>query len=184
MIIDVVVLIVVILGVIKGFSKGFIMALFSTLALIFGLAAAVKFSSVAAPAISKSLGIQGHFLPIISFLAIFVGVIIVINLAGKALEKTFEMASIGLINRGAGALLYLALYLSITSILFYYIERMGLLRREVLEASLTWNWISPWGPAVLDGLGLVIPFFKDMFNSLNGFFQDVTGSIPLNAESN
>jgi membrane protein required for colicin V production len=184
MFIDVVVLIVVVLALIKGFSKGLIMALFSTLALIIGLAAAVKFSTVAAPAISKSLGIDGQFLPIISFLAIFIGVILLIRLAGKAIEKTLETASIGFINRGAGAILYLVLYLAITSILFFYIEKMGFLGQEVMEASVTWDWIAPWGPAVLDGIGLLIPLFKNMFDSLNGFFEEVTSGNHLNAKSN
>jgi|688.fasta_scaffold54222_1 membrane protein required for colicin V production len=184
MFIDVVVLIVVVLALIKGFSKGLIMALFSTLALIIGLACAVKFSAVVAPAISKSLGIDGQFLPILSFLAIFIGVILLIRLAGKALEKTLETASIGFLNRGAGAVLYLVLYLAITSILFYYIEKMGLLGQEVIKASLTWAWIAPWGPAVLDGIGMLIPIFKNMFDSLNGFFEQVTTANHLNAKSN
>jgi membrane protein required for colicin V production len=184
MFIDIVVLIVVVLALVKGFSKGVIMAIFSTLALIIGLAAAVKFSAVAAPVISKSLGIDGQFLPILSFLAIFIGVIILIRLAGKAIEKTFESANIGFINRSAGAILYVILYLAIISILFYYIEKMGFMGEEAIEASVTWNWIAPWGPAVLDGIGLLIPLFKDMFESLNGFFEESTSGNHLNAISN
>lgn len=184
MFIDVVVLIVIVLSLIKGFGKGLIMALFSTLALIIGLAAAVKFSAVAAPVISQNLGIDGQFLPIVSFLAIFLVVIIVIRLAGKAIEKTFETASIGFVNRAGGAVLYLILYLAITSILFYYIEKMGLIRSETMEASVTWDWIAPWGPAVLDGIGMLIPIFKNMFDSLNGFFEEVTNGNPLKAKSN
>lgn len=184
MFLDIVVLIVVVLALVKGYSKGLIMALFSTLALVIGLAAAVKFSAVAAPVIRQSLGIDGQFVPILSFLAIFVVVIIVIRLAGKAIEKTFETASIGFINRASGALLYLILYLAITSILFFYIEKMGLIQLETMEASVTWDWIAPWGPAVLDGIGMLIPFFKDMFDSLNEFFEEVTNGKPLNTKSN
>jgi membrane protein required for colicin V production len=117
-------------------------------------------------------------------LAIFIGVILLIRLAGKAIEKTLETASIGFINRGAGAILFLILYLAITSILFFYIEKMGLLGREVMDASITWDWIAPWGPAVLDGIGLLIPLFKDMFDSLNGFFDEVSSGNHLNAKSN
>ncbi len=184
MFIDVVVLIVVVLALFKGFSKGLIMALFSTLALVIGLAAAVKFSAVAAPAIRSSLGIDGQFVPVISFLAIFIGVILVIKFAGKALEKTLETASIGFINRVSGSALYLLLYLAITSVLFYYIEKMGLINEDTIKTSVTWDWITPWGPAVLDGIGLLIPFFKNMFESLNGFFEEVTGAEQHNAVIN
>jgi membrane protein required for colicin V production len=180
MFIDVVVLIMVILALVKGFGKGFIMALFNTLSLIIGLAAAVKFSAMVAPVIGEKLDTGVQFAPIIAFLAIFAGVLLLIRMAGKAIEKTFETASIGFINRASGALLYLLVYLSIISILFYYVEKTGLLRKEVQEASLTWNLIAPWGPAVLDGIGLLIPFFKNMFDTLNDFFEQVAQGNTAN----
>lgn len=181
MFIDLVVLITVVLALVKGYSKGVIMALFNTLSLIIGLAAAVKFSAIIAPVISEKLDTGEQFTPIISFLLIFIAVLLVIRFVGKALEKTFETASIGFINRASGALLYLLVYLSVLSVLFFYIEKTGLVRKEVQEASITWEWIMPWGPAVLDGIGLLIPYFKNMFDTLNDFFEQVTTGNKLNA---
>lgn len=181
MFIDLVVLLTVVLALVKGYGKGFIMALFNTLSLIIGLAAAVKFSSIIAPEISERFDTGAQFTPIISFLLIFVAVLLVIRFLGKAIEKTFETASIGFINRASGALLYLLLYLSVLSVMFFYIEKTGLIRKEVQEASVTWEWILPWGPAVLDGIGLLIPFFKNMFDTLNDFFEQVTNSNQANA---
>lgn len=181
MVIDLIVLIAVILALVKGYSKGIIMALFNTLSLIIALAAAVKFSAMVSPVISEKLDTGVQFTPILSFLVVFVAFLLVIRFAGKALEKTFEAASIGFINRVSGALLYLLVYIAVLSVLFYYIEKTGMIRSELQEHSVTWAWIMPWGPAVLDGIGLLIPFFKDMFEKLNGFFEQVTTGNEANA---
>ena len=38
-------------------------------------------------------------------------------------------------------------------------------------ASVTWNWLEPWGPWVLNVFSKLIPLFKDMFIDLQQFFE-------------
>ncbi len=172
MFIDIMVLLAVVSALFKGYSKGLIMALFNTVSLIIGLAAAVKFSSVISPAVAEKTG-AGQYAPILSFALVFLVVIVVIRFAGKAIEKTVETVKIGFVNRVGGVILYLALYLSVASILVYYLEKMGLLSVNLVQQSSTYPYLAPWGPFILDGLGYLLPVFRDMFEQLNSFFDEL-----------
>jgi membrane protein required for colicin V production len=172
MFIDIVVLLAVVMALFKGYSKGFIMALVNTLSLIIGLAAAVKFSSVISPIVAEKTG-SGQYTPIVSFALVYLAVIIVIRLLGKAIEKTLETVKIGFVNRMGGVVLYLLLYVSVVSILVFYLEKMGIFTPDLVEQSVTYAYIAAFGPTILDGIGYLIPFFRDMFDQLNDFFDEV-----------
>ncbi len=172
MFIDIVVLLALVMALFKGYGKGLIMALINTVSLIIGLAAAVKFSSVISPLVAEKSG-AGQYAPLLSFALVFLAVIVVIRLAGKAIEKTLETVKIGFANRLGGMFLYLLVYLSVVSILIYYLEKMGFLSADLLAQSVCYPYISAWGPAILDGIGYLIPFFRDMFEELNDFFDEV-----------
>lgn len=172
MFIDIVVFLAVVMALFKGYSKGIIMALINTLSLIIGLAAAVKFSSVISPVVAEKTG-SGQYAPIISFALVFLAIIIIIRLGGKVIEKTLETVKIGFVNRMGGMVLYLLVYLSVASVLVYYLEKMGVITPNLVEQSVTYPYISAWGPTILDGIGYLIPFFRDMFDELNDFFDEV-----------
>ena len=84
MIIDIVFLILVILAVIKGFRRGLIVGLFSFIAIIVGLAAAIKLSIVVAGYIGSAVNVSDRWLPVISFLVVFIAVVLLIRLGGKS----------------------------------------------------------------------------------------------------
>jgi membrane protein required for colicin V production len=174
MLIDIFVMFAIIMALVKGYSKGLIMALFNTIALIIGLAVAIKFSSLVSPIIRDKFEIGGHYAPFIAFVLVYLAVIIVIRVAGKAVEKTLESIKVGLVNRMGGVALYLILYLAITSIILFYLNKMGFLSEDQVARSVSYPWIAPWGPTIIDGLGYVIPFFKNMFDELNDFFDQLT----------
>ena len=95
----------------------------------------------------------------------------------KLIEKTFQVALLGWLNRIAGILLYAVLYLVILSIFIFYAEKLQLLRPVVIENSLTYHFIQPWGPKVMENFGKIIPVFKDMFTELGDFFNSLSNKI-------
>ncbi len=64
------------------------------------------------------------------------------------------------------------------SIFLFYAEKIQLIQPDVIQASSTYSFIKPWGPKVIEGLGTVIPFFKDMFTDLSNFFGKLSTTIP------
>ena len=72
MLIDVVAFILLIVAIFKGLRKGIIVAVFSFLAFIVGLAAAVKLSTAMAAYIGNNVSISQRWLPFIAFIIVWV----------------------------------------------------------------------------------------------------------------
>jgi len=166
-----------ILAIIKGYQKGFIIAIFSIIAFIIGLAAALKLSAAVASYLKDSISISAKWLPFIAFALVFFVVIILVRLGAKLIERTFQAVMLGWLNRIGGILLYAALYLIILSIFIFYAEKLQLLQAEAIKSSQTYTFIQPWGPKVMDNFGRLIPVFKDMFTELGDFFNSLSNKI-------
>jgi membrane protein required for colicin V production len=177
MLIDLIFAVLLVIAIVKGYHKGLIIAFFSILAFIIGLAAALKLSAVVAGYLKDSINISAKWLPFLAFAIIFFIVVILVNLGGKLIEKTFHAVMLGWLNKIGGILLYAALYLIIVSIFIFFAEKLQLLQKEVIESSLTYNFIQPWAPKVMDNFGKLIPPFKDMFTALGDFFSSLPNKI-------
>ena len=179
MLIDVVFAILVVLAVIKGYQRGLIMGLFSLVAVIIGLAAALKLSTVVAGYIGKAVKVTEEWLPLISFIVVFVIVLLLIRLAGKLVEKTIQVAMLGWLNRLTGAILYAAIYILVFSVVLFYFEKMQLLQTQTINSSHLYSFVQPWGPKVINGFGSLVPLFGDMFTELENFFDKIAQNIAV-----
>ena len=167
----------IILAIIKGYQKGLIIAVFSIIAFIIGLAAALKLSTAVANYLKDSISVSAKWMPFIAFALVFFIVIILVRLGAKLIEKAFQAVMLGWLNRIGGILLYAALYLIILSIFIFYAEKLQLLQPAAIESSQTYPFIKPWGPKVMDNFGRLIPVFKDMFTELGDFFNSLSNKI-------
>ncbi len=174
MIIDIFFVLLLLMACFKGYSKGLIVALFSIIGFIAGLAAALKLSAYAAEKLSGSFNASGKWLPFVSFLLVFLAVVLLVNLGARLLQKSVEMIMLGWANRLGGILLFIILYSILLSIFLFYAVQLHFLSDEAIAASATYPYLKPIGPAVIDGLGSVIPIFKNMFTELQEFF----GKLP------
>jgi membrane protein required for colicin V production len=177
MFIDIVFAIMLVMACIKGYSKGLIIALFSVLAFIVGLAAAMKLSTVAADYLKSNLNIGAQWLPFLSFILVFLAVVLLVRWGAKLIEKTVSFAMLGWVNKIGGIALYVALYTIILSIILFYAQKINLVNAETIASSKTYGFIQPWGPKAIDGLGVVLPWFKNMFGELQQFFDGVKTKV-------
>jgi len=178
MVLDIIVAVILIVAVFKGYKQGLIVALFSLVAFIIGLAAAIKLSVVAADYIGKAVKISDKWLPIISFAVVFLIVVLLVRLGAKLIQKSVELAMLGWVNRIGGILLYAGLYILIFSILIFYADQMDFIKPETKRESVTYSYIQPLGPKLMEGLGKIIPLFKGMFRDLEDFFDNVSKQVP------
>jgi membrane protein required for colicin V production len=163
MFLDIIVLVLLVLALFKGWSNGLIVGVFSFLAFIIGLATAMKLSKLAATYIGEYTNVSEQWLPIVAFVIVFLVVVILVRLGAKAIESVIEVAQLGWMNKIGGILLYIMIYLFIFSLLLSYAGKIHLLKEETLEASQTYGFIHPIAPAIMDAVGVVLPFFKDLF---------------------
>ncbi|MDE3211978.1 MAG: CvpA family protein [Bacteroidota bacterium] len=174
MIIDILFVVVVIIAIFKGLRKGFVIGLFSLLSFLIGIAAAIKLSAFVSHQLSGTIHKSEKWLPLISFLLVFIVVILAVGFGARLIKKIIDLAMLGWLDRLAGAVLYLAIYILIFSVLLFYCEKLALIRPETIAASHSYNFVQPFGPKVINSLGKIIPFFKDMFADLEKFFSGFT----------
>ena len=177
MILDLLFAIAIVLAIFKGYKRGFIVGLFSLVAVIIGLAAAMKLSAVAASYIGQNVNVSKEWLPVISFIVVFIAVVLLIRLAANAIEKAVEVVMLGWLNKLGGILLYAAIYTIVFSVLLFYAEQIKLLKPDTIDHSITYSFVHPWGPKVINALGSIIPIFKDMFSDLEHFFDGVATDL-------
>jgi membrane protein required for colicin V production len=173
MILDILFLVAVVLGAIKGLQRGFIIGIFSLIAIVVGLAAALKLSAIAAVYLEDSVNISSRWLPIVSFIGVFIVVVVVVRLVANILQKTVEFAFLGWLNRLGGALLYILLFSIVFSVLMFFAEQSHLIKEKTIADSKTYSWVEPIGPYIINGIGNVVPIFKDMFRQLQAFFENI-----------
>lgn len=170
--IDILVAITFAFAAYKGFSKGLVVAIFSFIGIIIGLAAAMKLSVLLAEYFT-SRGVEGKWVTLVSFVIVMFTVSILVRWLAKMIQKSVEFVMLGWINRLGGIAFYALLYLTLLSVVLFYLTRIGLISDTSIASSVTYPYVQPLGPYLIENIGKVIPVFKGMFNELTDFFGSV-----------
>jgi membrane protein required for colicin V production len=173
MFLDLLFVIILVLAIVKGYQRGLIVGIFSFVAVIVGLAAAIKLSAVVAGYIGDTIKVSNEWLPVISFTVVFILVVLLIRLGANMIQKTVEISMLGWVNRLGGILLYIAIYGMVYSVVLFYADQLKLVQPDTIEKSVTYSYVQPWGPKIINGFASVVPVFKGMFTELESFFDGV-----------
>lgn len=177
MAIDVLFAIILAFAIYRGFTRGLIVAVFSLVAFILGMAAALKLSAVLASWLEQS-GMHGRWWPVICFIVIFLAVVIIVRLGAAFLEKIVQWSMLGWVNRLGGILLYGVIYTVIYSVMLWLANQLYWLSPEIKLQSVVYPWIEPIGPKVMESMGKVLPVFRDVFSELENFFEHAAKELP------
>lgn len=169
--VDIVFLIVLITAIIKGISRGIIMAVFSLIGWFIGLAAALKLSALLAAYLQDHTTINSKWLPLLSFIIVFVIAVLIVQLVGKAIEHIFTMSLLGWVNKLGGALVYAGMYTLAFSVLLFFAEKMHLISADTASSSKAYSIIGGLGPSIIETVGAVLPFIKNSFHELENYFE-------------
>jgi membrane protein required for colicin V production len=179
MVIDIIFVFLLVMALIQGYRRGLIVAVFSLVSIIVGLAAAIKLSAVVANQLGNTVNVSDKWLPVVSFAIVFIVVVLLVRLGARAIQKLTEAMMLGWANRLGGIVLYVAIYITIFSVILFYANHVKIIKPEAIKASVTYSFIQPWGPKAIDGFGSLIPFFRDMFTQLEGFFSRIPEKISV-----
>lgn len=120
-VIDIVLGALLLFGLVRGLFKGLFVEVASLLALVLGVYGAIHFSNFAASFLDSRTDWNEKTINIVAFAITFVIIVLAIGLAGKALTKLADFASLGILNKLLGAVfgvLKIGLILSVVLIVF------------------------------------------------------------------
>ena len=176
MFIDLCFILILIIGCLKGYQNGLIMGLFSFFAFFAGMAAALKLSAFTASLLSGQDN-QHRWLPVLSFLLVFLLVAFIVKIIGRILRKTFQVALLGWADRLGGLLLYCSLFLFIYMFFLFFAVQLNIIGSQAISQSVVYPYLDVTYPGSIKGVQKLLPFFKDLFYQLQDFFAVAAGKI-------
>jgi len=151
-IIDLVLLLCLGWGAYKGFRKGFIIQSLMILALVLAIWGGFAFAAKLESFIQRIFQTPDVFSYIISFIVIFLLIIIFVYTSGILVSKMVDATTLGIINRLAGVvfgILANALILSVLILLFNrFNEKRQIIHSETLEKTYLYKPIEKVAPAI------------------------------------
>ena len=114
--IDIVLGVILLIAFYIGFKRGFFLALASLIGVIAGVYCAIYFSDFAAAYISRWFDWSEQTVNMVAFAITFLGVLILVSLAGKFLTKIADFAMLGVFNKLLGGIFNVLKYAFIVSV--------------------------------------------------------------------
>lgn len=155
-VLDIIILVLLAWGAFRGFTQGFILQLVTFIAIFIGIWASIYFSDSMSAFLTQNFDITGKYLPVLSFVLIFVLVIVIAHLIGMLLTRFFELVALGWLNRLGGiafGVLKMAFIISVLlTIQNRMKEKMHIISEKQIETSLLYKPLAGIAPAVFPSL--------------------------------
>ena len=122
--------------------------------------------------LGRYLNLHGEILPYVSFLLIFIAIILIVNMLGKFLKKIIDMTLLGPVDSIAGALVSMVKWAFGISIIFWLSNSFGLaFPGSWADQSILYPYLLTFAPQVVDLLSGVLPFTDDLFQMIRELLQ-------------
>lgn len=150
---DIIVIILLLIGAVRGFIHGFVFEIATLGSLFLAMFAAFKLAYLAQPTLRKLGNMDAHLLAVLSFILMFLLVIVGMYFLAKLFTSLIDKAGLGIFNKLMGAIFGILKYAFILSILIYFFnhfnERHHYVSQEKKSASRLYQPIADLAPAVL-----------------------------------
>lgn len=176
--IDLIVLIFAALFFLKGYSKGILYTVLRFLGLILSILIATHFSNVIADKLfnaEHSAFIK--MLPVLSYSTTLFLSLFLINFGLKFILKPINRSILSPINKVSGGLVYSLFVLVIAGSILWFLQSMDVLNQQSLEGSYVSQYLIPIMPMIFNVIGSAIPVFKESYNELNTYFQQLASDL-------
>ncbi len=178
MYLDILLAVVLVWGFVAGFRRGLVYSLFFLVGQVIAIVASLKFSQQASIYISQWFEIPTTYLPIISFVAVYIATFGLVLLAAKAVEQVLKVTQLNLFNKLAGAAIWMLIGVLLLSTAFWYLSKYEVIPGEQIAESKTYTYVEPLSPLLIAGIGTVLPFLKDVYDDIEELIrpeEDTTG---------
>ena len=171
---DIILLIPLVFGAFLGFKKGLLLEIVGVLAFILALIGGFKLMETGMVYLSDYFEDLGQLLPFISFIIIFLAIILLVNMIGKLVKKMLDMTLLGGFDKFAGAILGIVKWAIGVSIILWLVNNFGVeLPGQEQENLVLYPFLTELGPKLISSLDVVLPFAKDMIESIKELISPV-----------
>ncbi len=156
-----------------GFRKGLLLEIIGVLAFIIAIIGGFKLMEIGITYLKDYFDGVDHLLPFISFLIIFLAIILLINMLGKVIKKMIDMTLLGGVDSFAGAIIGAVKWAIGLSIILWLTLNFGIELPGQDEDLVLYPFMVELGPNIISYLDVVIPFAEEMLESIKELLSPV-----------
>lgn len=143
------------------------MEIVTILALILGIIGGFKLLHSGMDFLDQHFDINGTILPYVSFILIFVLIVILVNLLGKSIKKVLDMTLLGNFDNLVGSIIGFLKWAFAISVIIWISSGFGLdFPADWTHNSFLFPFVEAVAPKVIEWLGAVFPFLEGMVDSV------------------
>ena len=162
--IDIVILVVLAAGAFLGYRRGFLMELFFLFAIVLGVLIGFKLMGACVEYLHKEFNADTTILPYLSFLIIFILVVILVTFLGKQIKNSVDKTFLGRVDAAAGAILGVLKYMFCVSVIIWLISSFHYsLPAHWIKDSWLYPATAGFAPRVAGLFSGFLPVFKEIF---------------------
>jgi membrane protein required for colicin V production len=162
--IDIAITLLLAVGGYFGYKRGFLAELFFFTALVLGVLVGFKFTGLGVAYLHNHFNADTSFLPYLSFLIIFILVMVLVIFIGNRIRHLMDDTFLGKVDALAGALLGIMKYAFCSSIIFWLAVKINFTFPDNWTQG---SWLYPktltFAKSVTEFFGGFLPFFKETF---------------------
>jgi membrane protein required for colicin V production len=173
MTIDILFLLLVALGFYKGFTKGIVMAALSLVGYVAAIFATMFFTQK----IIAFVNWKSAWAPIVCYVALFIGVIILFRLLGKLIESMLEAVELNFANKLTGGIVGMMIATAVFSSIIWMLMNVNVLPASSTTDSKAVKYLIPIGHFVIETSGKLFPIVKQFFIHLKADLFDAIKKV-------
>jgi membrane protein required for colicin V production len=174
MVFDGIIIILICISFYRGWKKGILWAIFSMVSVVIGILLSLKLSHQVADYLFKQNIMTSQYTLLISFVLIFVLVVLLFRFGIKLIEKFLDAVFFGWINKILGGVLYACMTIFIVSTLVWLFNQVNILGPELKKDAKTYSYIEPISPKVIQLGSDYLPLMKNLFQQIKELTQRET----------
>ena len=162
--VDIALLCLILFGAFRGYRAGFLLELFSFAAIILGVIGGFKLMGYAIVLLDAEFDLEESILPYVAFAAVFVAILIAVNLFGKLIKMSIDKTFLGQVDQAAGAVVGLLKAVFLLSVSLWILDALDFdLPAHWSEESWLLPRVEAFAPGITLWLSDYVPFLRDVF---------------------
>ncbi|MEM7102112.1 MAG: CvpA family protein [Bacteroidota bacterium] len=154
-----------------GFSKGIIRVVFAVIAFIVGGLIALRYTPALTIFLADTFTAAAAYMPVIAFVLLFFGSVIIIKLIAKTIEGSLKIANINILNKTGGGLVFALVCVILISAILQFVDAAGLMSDNAKNASKVFPYIENLPAKGAEWLKQVSPYVKDLIDGVMELFE-------------
>jgi membrane protein required for colicin V production len=162
--VDIVLILFALLGAWNGYKEGFLMELISLVTILLGVLGGFKLMGEGMIFLQERFNADKSTLPYISFIVIFLIIVVLVRLLGKLIKNSIDKSFLGTLDQSMGGILGVFKTLFMLSIVIWIMDSLKIVpKAEWTEGSWLYPFTARLAPRTADWVGGFIPVFKEIF---------------------